>query len=677
MTDEQPKSPSLSPQLRCTFQTIPEETSDNHEGGTEKNPEHADSGSTATSAWFFQPEEGKKSSFVLDFADTDDTPYVAWEIPAHAVIECVLGNNNSEIAPIPFLLGGLELVSNSRNMEVYLTKTNSTNADYLMTCRGIPASQQDQQHQWHKTLSVIPGGPRSVVKVHLKLLGLRPDATTHALLKLIKVKGRLPLIEDIVKPVTTTIAASSTVVAAPIVEQSLPATAASQHVQVKEVATPPPISTDQLPQQQQQHNHPTSPFAAQPDLGMAFLAGISNMLRVTEDRMMQAINHHVTHQVQNNCQQLSNYIINNHKEMLDKQHKLARQQQRVIENQGRILQQLESRQAQLIDDVSNLQLQLQQVLQLLHDQKEEKENAIPNDQDEVEELKDPSLQDETDCEIVASNELVDEEPLPCEVQDEVPVPYFSEDTNGPDLKVQIPTDDEDMKDLLQVLECETPTAILSNAPTEATPEIQNQMWLPDANVFEQDRDDLKTTVATSPNEKDEAIQDLLQWLTSTPTAAASNVSDQFDHLLAPNSKEEGDNSSLPLWIIGEGTDDMVVIHGLLPPNSSESPPIQNGGRLPNRWTLLDEDDEPSAQQEPDSLSKVRDKLLVPPMVVDTIATTGSDHRHHPNFVHRPTASHEDDTRLMVRAASSWKGTKSEENDDPDAPKYLERPCSSF
>jgi hypothetical protein len=124
---------------------------------------------------WFEQEEGKKSSFLLELNDA------AGEIrkPAHVILR----------AGDSFLFGGLEFVSNARNVEVYLTENDKET--YLTTSRGLLVSGDDNPHRF-KCIVVCPGGPRAVTRVHLKLLSLKPESCTAATLHMMKLKGRMP-----------------------------------------------------------------------------------------------------------------------------------------------------------------------------------------------------------------------------------------------------------------------------------------------------------------------------------------------------------------------------------------------------------------------------------------------------------------------------------------------------
>lgn len=151
----------------------------------------------------FSPEEGKKSSFILTSTHEDATVF-GIEAPAHVCIQAVSSDDNQ---CVPFVLGGFEIVSNSRNLEIYVSDENDKET-YLTTCRGIkwrpevstnaPDNQQPPpEDNWHKALLVIPGGPRTMTRIRFKMLSIRPPSDTKSLVHYVKLKGRLPVVERV------------------------------------------------------------------------------------------------------------------------------------------------------------------------------------------------------------------------------------------------------------------------------------------------------------------------------------------------------------------------------------------------------------------------------------------------------------------------------------------------
>lgn len=151
---------STSPRFQCILTSDPE-----------KFPEND------APLWFDQ-EKGKKSSFLLQL----DNHANQIAKPAHVILK----GSHKDV----FLFGGLEIITNARNIEIYLTGEDGKET-YLTTSRGLLVAGDDDPYRF-KCLVVCPGGPRPVTRVHLKLLSLKPASCTGATLHLVKLKGRLP-----------------------------------------------------------------------------------------------------------------------------------------------------------------------------------------------------------------------------------------------------------------------------------------------------------------------------------------------------------------------------------------------------------------------------------------------------------------------------------------------------
>jgi len=118
-----------------------------------------------------------------------------------------------------FLFGGFELITNARSVAVYALRVNGKNATsigneeeaYLTTCKGIPArdlpklenfqSEDDGSRRnndrglanlWFKFIFVSPGGPKPVKFVRLKYFGDSTSAPQNIVVRLLKIKCRLP-----------------------------------------------------------------------------------------------------------------------------------------------------------------------------------------------------------------------------------------------------------------------------------------------------------------------------------------------------------------------------------------------------------------------------------------------------------------------------------------------------
>mmetsp|Transcript_17496 Transcript_17496/g.25876 ORF Transcript_17496/g.25876 Transcript_17496/m.25876 type:complete len:455 (+) Transcript_17496:146-1510(+) len=219
----------------------------------------------------FGQEENKKSSFKLQFDEEERT----FQRPCHVFIQTFSSQ-------LPFLLGGFEFVSNSRSIEVYITESDEKKETYLTTCRGVKIPDNDLHF---KSLLVIPGGPRSMVRLRLKLLSAQPKGTTNSCIYEMKLKGRLP-------PAGAT-----------IIEQ--PA-ATNQGITSRNPADHPPSAIHPLkivPESAPRPPAPISPSMSVSDISSG-LAGISMMVRSTEDRLMGAMKAQFIQQQQMTQQQL-------------------------------------------------------------------------------------------------------------------------------------------------------------------------------------------------------------------------------------------------------------------------------------------------------------------------------------------------------------------------------------
>lgn len=124
----------------------------------------------------------KKSSFLMETR----TPL---EIPKSPSIR-VKHSKSSDTSEILFFLGGFQIVSNSRNIEISL-KDKDNKEEYLTTSKGIPF-EKGKSPDWYKAVCVIPGGPRPVKGLQLKLLSLKPNGETTAKVRMLKLTARLP-----------------------------------------------------------------------------------------------------------------------------------------------------------------------------------------------------------------------------------------------------------------------------------------------------------------------------------------------------------------------------------------------------------------------------------------------------------------------------------------------------
>ena len=187
--------------LRCSFYTLPIEAG-------------AEEAATPLDSLWFRPNQGKRSSFFLDLAssskttsnDNDEntdggappTHHAISGSPCHCYVTYVPEHDANDANAINyFFLGGFQLISTARSVEVYATRKGSNQKEeLLMTCRGIPVREKasDLSSDCFKVFSVVPGGPRPVTQLHLKLVAeaTNDDNNTDTKLVSIQLTGRLP-----------------------------------------------------------------------------------------------------------------------------------------------------------------------------------------------------------------------------------------------------------------------------------------------------------------------------------------------------------------------------------------------------------------------------------------------------------------------------------------------------
>ena len=165
------------------------------------------------SAWFQQ--EGTKPSYLIQVRPSsspssstmeDDCSCPCKDQSAHALIDCRADDGEgqvSEVAPssgsLLFRYGGMELVTNARNVEVYTTDEGGKEK-YVFTSRGIRHRTDDDRDslpgtEWYKFVIVNPGGAKTVMGVRMKMLSVKPSGCDVVRVLLLKVKCKLPEVE--------------------------------------------------------------------------------------------------------------------------------------------------------------------------------------------------------------------------------------------------------------------------------------------------------------------------------------------------------------------------------------------------------------------------------------------------------------------------------------------------
>jgi hypothetical protein len=301
--------------FRCYFTNDDSAATDGSTGSASPTP---------MQSFDFQQEEGKKSSFLFT-APHDD---FGWDKPAHLCVDAVYNDRT-----VPFVLGGFEIVTNSRNIEIYVVSdaddTGNKKETYLTTCRGIKVSSgdtDDQADKWYKALLVIPGGPRSMVKLRLKLLSVRPPRETKSLLHYMKLKGRLPdvQLEQLQQ------------------QQADTATQSTSHNHTH-------TQRKNHPQEQQQQGLSVSDISAA-------LAGVSMMVHGTEERITRALESNLNQLgqgVATRLQGVEQVVVM--QSVAVQQLQIALQQQKeIIQQQAQMLQEMRQQQAVLMDTLTTV-----------------------------------------------------------------------------------------------------------------------------------------------------------------------------------------------------------------------------------------------------------------------------------------------------------------------------------
>jgi hypothetical protein len=172
-----------APHLICYFRT-------RNENGDDVGRE------TTSGKVLLSQETGKKSSYLLqrkeghhvENADADAKDNIDWYSipkPAHLIVEHAKypSTTTESNKDCTFFFGGLQLVFNSKNIEIYMTSPGGKET-YLMTCKGIPHKLNEKENvskesesirpkvvEWRRALCVVPGGPRCISCLRIKLIG--------------------------------------------------------------------------------------------------------------------------------------------------------------------------------------------------------------------------------------------------------------------------------------------------------------------------------------------------------------------------------------------------------------------------------------------------------------------------------------------------------------------------
>ncbi|KAG7356202.1 hypothetical protein IV203_000888 [Nitzschia inconspicua] len=242
---------------------------------------------------YLHQEPGKKSSFLLE-PEESITPFYTVEKPPNVVIE--YENPQAAVAKESmFFLGGFQMVSTAKTVEIYLTDMECKES-YLTTSKGIPFNKEDKTTAWYKTICVVPGGPRPILRLRIKLLSLRPTEASTAKLQFMKLTARIaetPSPQPSAQRTECAISPASGAFA-PFSSVTSSATPTSRNsCKPKNVffSTPEPANPEPAAQVQSVPSA-LSNGVTQSDLGAA-MAGVSFMARSTEKGIEEAMNEQI------------------------------------------------------------------------------------------------------------------------------------------------------------------------------------------------------------------------------------------------------------------------------------------------------------------------------------------------------------------------------------------------
>ena len=287
---KEPMTSSTAPRFQCILTNDPEKQSNEDE------------------SLYFEQEEGKKSSFLLKL--NDDANVIAK--PAHMLLQ---GSHQDA-----FLFGGLEMVSNARNVEIYLTGEDGKET-YVTTSRGLLAAGEEEDPHRFKVVVLCPGGPRPVMRVHLKLLSLKPASCASAFLYLMKLKGRLP---------------------PPKAHED--SAAGTNHDSAK---TSPA----------QTNNAPAAAAITQADIGQA-MVGISLLVRSVETSLLQSFQaslDRLEKKLDARCDRIEQFMVMQQQQSLVQQ---QQQQERLVEMKNQMMEQMKEQQSEMVALMGSLHAQL-------------------------------------------------------------------------------------------------------------------------------------------------------------------------------------------------------------------------------------------------------------------------------------------------------------------------------
>lgn len=343
------------PRLKCQLQTEGDDS--DLEGGKNDNR-------TIETTYLLQ-EKGKKSSFLLQSTTSSSSISSSsskggsvdfHSIPTPAVI--VIENGTTNPIRSPFFLGGFQLVSTAKAVEIRLTDTEGNEA-FLMTSKGIPFMKDDTSAKWYKVICVVPGGPRPISKLRIILTNPLPvDTTTTVKVHSLKLTARMVESQS---PTNASVSSSTMSVTSTVVTSD---TGGGRGLGPLPLSQQGPSSSPPIPGQKKKPtmSNDTAPIT-QSDLGAA-MAGMTFIARSTE----KAIDGTIRQQTKHLEQHIGTYflrleqqvcslqsILLTQQQLLQQNHHIIQQQQQRIEDQNMQLSELMKEQKDLRVRVQALQ----------------------------------------------------------------------------------------------------------------------------------------------------------------------------------------------------------------------------------------------------------------------------------------------------------------------------------
>lgn len=316
-----------------------------------------DLSNNASDKVFVTQEQGKKSSFLLE-PEESSVPFYTVEKPPNVLIEY---ENPHAAVPMDsaFFLGGFQMVSTAKTVEIYLTDMEGKEA-YLTTSKGLSFNKEDKTAPWYKIICVVPGGPRPILKLRIKMLSLRPNDATTAKLQFMKLTARIADTPSPQPPVSSTENLSSPASGAftPVsITTEGSSNSPTKSIKPKSVffATPEPVKPEP-----RQAAMTASNGVTQSDLGAA-MAGVSFMARSTEKGIEEALQEQTKRLEKSfgSCfmrmeQQL--HFLQRH---LIVQQQLIQENQEIVESQKSIIEEQNTQIRTLVNQQDDLKIRVQ------------------------------------------------------------------------------------------------------------------------------------------------------------------------------------------------------------------------------------------------------------------------------------------------------------------------------